>query len=101
ELDRHPLLEAAERVQERRLRRVLGLFAVAQTLQAVVEDLPAVALVEVVRRPGGCLCGAEPRGRRTAYGRDCCHPIVLSGHRPPNGAVSCGTGFLVQRTRDF
>src|SRR5207248_1944203 len=43
-------LDPAERVQEGRLRCVLGLFAAAQLMQAVRVDLARVPLVEIACR---------------------------------------------------
>src|SRR5439155_25017208 len=63
ELGHDAALEAAESVQERRLSRVLRLLAVAELDEAVGEDLPAEALVEVTRALGGRVC---VRRKRTA-----------------------------------
>ena len=50
ELGHDAALDAAERVQERALHRVLGLLARAELVQAVAEDLVRVLLVERARR---------------------------------------------------
>jgi hypothetical protein len=74
ELGRGPALEPAERVQERRLRRILGLLTVAELMHAEREDLPLMALVE---QAGGFTLRREPgrsrNRRRTAFGRNCGH----------------------------
>src|SRR5207249_1160797 len=50
-------LEAAERVQERRLRGVLGLFAAAEPVQAEGQYLAAVAFVQLGRAGARQDCG--------------------------------------------
>ena len=52
ELRNDAALQAAERVHERRLHRVLGLFPRAELVHAVPEDLSGVALVQIARRLG-------------------------------------------------
>src|SRR4029450_5073014 len=62
---------AAERVQERALHRILGLLARAELVQAVAEDLVRVLLVQRTGQIG--LVGGWPgEPTRAAYGRyDC------------------------------
>src|SRR5439155_1609022 len=55
ELGDDAALDRAECLEERRLRRVLGVLAIPQLQEAVGEDLPPVPLVEITRDVGGRL----------------------------------------------
>src|SRR5206468_12166990 len=70
ELGHDTALDAAERVEERALNCIRRLFARAELVQAVPEDLVGVLLVEAPRHL--CFGGDGALDARcTAYGRNC------------------------------
>jgi len=78
---RDAALQRAMRVQERRLERFLGLVARAELVDAEPEDLPRVALVEVLGRVG--VAGGALDVCCTTDGGDC-------GYRRPRQSSLTG-----------